>query len=152
MEEVAFALDLLVPAKFTVVCTGAMQSPEAPAFDGIANLNAALAFVDCIGAASGRTFISLAGVVLGAFGATKVESLSPNTHATPFKDPWKGPAAEVKRDLRVTHHHIGYGRGSNLVIAPGSGEPTVPIISAGLGETGDWLTMLSKDSFDGLVV
>jgi L-asparaginase len=75
MEEVAFALDLLMPPEFTVVCTGAMHSPEDPDFDGISNLNAALAFIHDIGGANGRTFITLAGVVLGAFGATKVESL-----------------------------------------------------------------------------
>lgn len=152
MEEVAFALDLLVPPEFTVVCTGAMQSPQAAGFDGATNLNAALAFLNNIGDASGRTFVALAGVVLGALGATKVESKSFDSYAAPFVDPWKGPAAEVDHSLQVSHHHVGYERSANLVVAPGYGEPTVPIISAGLGEMGDWLGMLSTNAIDGLVV
>ncbi len=146
IEEVAFALDLLVAGDGPVVVTGAMRNPTLPGADGPANLLASVQV-----AASGVTRGLGAVVVLNdeihaARFVQKTHTQSPAAFRSPLAGPlgWvaEGEPRLVARPLR--RHHVA--------VAPDSVDRPVAIYTAALGDDARLLGMVGQIGYAGLVV
>jgi L-asparaginase len=146
IEEVAFALDLLLDTSLPVVVTGAMRPAHLAGADGPANL------LDAVRAASSAalhgvgTVVVLGGEIHAARLVVKTHTQSPAAFGSPLGGPlgWVGEgrprlvarpagsaALELPRDLRA-------GR--------------VALLTATLGDDGTLLRAAVAESFDGIVV
>lgn len=144
IEEVAFALDLLLDVSLSVVVTGAMRPPGSPGADGPANLLSSVSL-----AASGLVRDIGVVVVLNdeIHAASQVRkshtgSLSAFTSATgPIGWISEGRPCLLARPITQ----------STLPLPPGGRTPRVPILTAGLGDDGSAVRALLGNC-DGLVV
>jgi L-asparaginase len=146
IEEMAFALDLLVDRDEPVVVTGAMRNPTLPGADGPANLLASVRVAASPSAAGLGTLVVFNDEIHAARFVRKGHTSSPAT----FRSPHAGPLgqvieARVRMALRVPHRrHIG--------CPPDSKDRQVALLSAVMGDDGRLLELVARTGYEGLVV
>jgi len=141
MEETAFLLDLLIRRPTPVVLTGAMRNPATPGADGPANLGAAV-----LTAASG---LDLRGVVVVMADEIHAAARVQKSHsASPAAITSDGGPLGFVSEGRVVLRSVPARR--TPIVPRGDGQPSVPIITLGLGDDGRGLR--AADGADGLVI
>jgi L-asparaginase len=129
IEEMAFALDLLVRSAKPVVVTGAMRNPQAAGADGPANLLAAVQTAASPAAAGLGCVVVLNDEIHAARLVVKRHTASPAAFASPLAGPL-GYVAEGRPRVLLRPLPIELDLGAALV--PGS----VALVTAVLGDDG----------------
>lgn len=144
LEEVAFALDLLVTPTRPVVVTGAMRNPAQVGADGPANIHNAV-----VVAASGE---DLGGVVVSLGDEVHAARFAAKRHATrpaAFVSPGAGPIGLVLEDRLVVHTRPR-PLGVAVPMARTDRAVRVPIVTVAVDDDG--LLLDAAAAADGLVV
>lgn len=146
MEEVAFALDLLVSASQPVVVTGAMRAAHLAGADGPANL------LDAVGVAVSPQFrdvgavVVLGGEIHPARLVVKTHTQSPAAFASPSAGPIGWVAEGRPRLLLRPAARPGLELSEPLEAA------RVALITIGLGDDGALVRAAAREPFDGMVI
>lgn len=144
LEEVAFALDLLVTPTRPVVVTGAMRNPSQVGADGPANIHNAV-----VVAASGT---DLGGVVVTLGDEVHAARFAAKRHATrpaAFVSPGAGPVGLVLED-RLAVHSRPRPLGVTAPLVRTDRIVRVPIVTVAVDDDG--LLLDAAGAADGLVV
>ena len=144
LEEVAFALDLLIDDERPVVVTGAMRSADAPGADGPANLRAAVLVAASPAARALGTLVVMDDGVHAARFVRKTHASRPSA----FTSPEAGEIGrliegKVRLVMRVAPLSLG---------APVSAVPPVALLRCALGDDGRLVGGLLDQGYRGLVV
>ncbi|MHB1569580.1 MAG: asparaginase [Acidimicrobiales bacterium] len=144
LEEVAFALDLLVDDERPVVVTGAMRSADAPGADGPANLRAAVAAAVSPKARGLGTLVVMSDEIHAARYVRKTHSSRPSA----FASPEAGPLGHlVEGEVRVATRVAALSLGARVdVVSP------VALLRCTLGDDGRLVGALLSQGYRGLVV
>jgi L-asparaginase len=146
IEETAFFLDLLHRGPKPIVVTGAMRAAGDPAYDGPANLTAAVRV-----AASPEAAVADVGAVVVLDGTIEAADDVTKTHASAF-DTFRalnrGPLGRVTGD-RVM---IDASRGPRRGVATDRAAERVYLVTATVATTGAPIAALHADGADGFVV
>lgn len=146
LEEVAFALDLLVGGPEPVVVTGAMRAAHLPGADGPANL------IDAVSVAASTQFRGVGGLVVlgGEIHAARLVVKGHTQLPSAFASPSAGPVGWVAE-----------GR-PRLALRPAArpglelGEPLeaarVALLTVALGDDGTLVRAAAGAGFDGMVI
>ena len=145
IEEVAYALDLLVPTDAPVVVTGAMRNPTMAGADGPANILAAIRVAISPGARGLGCLVVLGDQIHAARWVQKTHTASPAAFASPGHGPL-GEVAEGRVRLPVVPRH----RSPALRPDPAR-RVRVGLATIVLGDDGSLAEALG-DRADGLVV
>jgi L-asparaginase len=146
VEEMAFALDLLVDRDEPIVVTGAMRNPTLPGADGPANLLASVRVAASPSAAGLGTMVVFNDEIHAARYVRKGHTTSPAA----FRSPSAGPLgwiveARVRIAFRLPHrHHV-----ECPLLAK---DRQVALLSAVLGDDGRLLGLVAQAGYEGLVV
>lgn len=146
LEEVAFALDLLVRSDKPVVVTGAMRAPHLAGADGPANLLAAVQAASAPALHGVGTVVVLNGEIHAARLVIKGHTQSPDAFVSPLGGPL-GWVAEGKPRLALRPG----GRpelGLRADLRPGR----VALLAAWLGDDGTLVAAAAASGYDGLVL
>ncbi len=144
LEEVAFALDLLVDDTRPVVVTGAMRSADAPGADGPANLRAAVLVASSPAAMGLGTLVVMDDEVHAARFVRKTHSSRPSAFASPEAGPLgRLVEGEARFTTRVTALSLG---------APVGTAPPVALLRCALGDDGRLVQGMLDHGYRGLVV
>ncbi|HVF98673.1 MAG TPA: asparaginase [Chloroflexia bacterium] len=149
LEEVAFALDLLLDREAPVVVTGAMRNPTLPGADGPANLLAAVRVAASPQARDLGVLVVLDDQVHSARYVQKTHT----TGTAAFRSPLAGPLGwvvegRVRVNTRpVPRPRIQWGSGSEL-------PPVVPValLTVSLGDDGRLVDLVRQAGYGGLVI
>lgn len=144
LEEVAFALDLLVDDDRPVVVTGAMRSADAPGADGPANLRSAVWVAADSSAAGLGTLVVMGDEIHAARFVRKSHASSPAA----FTSPDAGPLGSVVEDgvrLQTRVERLSLGE-------PVGAVPPVALVRCALADDGRVLGTLLGLGYRGLVV
>lgn len=145
LEELAFALDVLVDVPVPVIVTGAMRNPTLPGADGPANVRAAV-----VAAAAGADLGGV-GVLLGdELHAARLVAKRHATRPAAFASADAGPVGAVVEDELVVHSRVPRLPLSVPRVAA-TPHVRVPILTLGLGDDG-LLLRLAGEHADGVVV
>lgn len=145
LEEVAYALDLLVSAGPPLVVTGAMRRPDQPGADGPANLLAAIRTAASPRARNHGVLVVLNDEIHAGRWARKHHTV--NTAA--FSSWPHGPLGTVvEGKVRLPYAPVRKRRKMRL----SNSAPVVPIVQLGLGTSPAELSWLDAPSISGLVV
>ncbi|OYV60415.1 MAG: hypothetical protein B7Z69_04210 [Actinobacteria bacterium 21-73-9] len=144
LEEMAFALDLLVDDLRPVVVTGAMRAADAPGADGPANLRAAVLVAASPQARGLGALVVMDDEVHAARFVRKTHASRPSA----FTSPEAGPLgrlieAEVRFVTRVAPLSLGARVGA---------VPPVALVRCALGDDGRLVGVLLDQGYRGLVV
>ncbi|WP_024357776.1 asparaginase domain-containing protein [Leucobacter chironomi] len=143
LDEVPFAVDLLVRARIPVACTGAMRTPDRPGADGPANIQDCLDYL--AGAVAAETVVILGGMVHPAAYVRKTHTLLPDAFASaPI-----GPCGVMVEGSFFRHRAPVERPVLDLASGNGSG---VLLLTAALGDAFAWLPGLFPGHYRGLVV
>jgi len=132
IEEMAFALDLLVRSPKPVVVTGAMRNPQAAGADGPANLLAAVQTAAAPAAAGLGCVVVLNDEIHAARLVVKRHTVSPAAFASPLAGPL-GYVAEGRPRVLLRPAPVDLGLGDAV------GPRPVGLVTVVLGEGGDAL-------------
>jgi L-asparaginase len=145
LEEVAYALELIVTTTIPVVVTGAMRNAGRPGADGPANLLAALRVAASPAANDLGVLVVLEDEVHLARAVRKMHTSSP--HA--FASPGLGPVGWVTEDrVRV----VLVPRAPRDRVAPSGQVPAVALVRLSLGDDGRMLGALTSLGYVGAVI
>jgi L-asparaginase len=146
IEETAFFLDLLHPGPKPIVVTGAMRAAGDPAYDGPANLTAAV-----LVAASPEAAVADLGAVVVLDGTIEAADDVTKTHASAF-DTFRalnrGSLGRVE-DGRVV---MAASRGPRRRVSATRAAERVYLVTATVATTGAPIAALHADGADGFVV
>ena len=145
IEEVAYALDLLVRADAPVVVTGAMRNPTMAGADGPANILAAIRVAISPGARGLGCLVVLGDQIHAARWVQKTHTASPAAFASPGHGPL-GEVAEGRVSLPVVPRHR-----SHALRPDPARRVRVGLATIVLGDDGSLAEALG-DRADGLVV
>ena len=147
LEEIAFALDLLLGAHARTVVTGAMRAADAPGADGPANLQAA-ALTAVNGGLRGRGVVAVLNDTIHA--ARAVEKKHTN-RTDAFESPGWGPAGLISEGSVVFH---GLLRRPSVLdgVGPDMRCPPVALWEAGFGDDGRLLDAIGTAGYEAVVV
>ncbi len=143
LEELAALCALTYDGQAPIVLTGANRPAAAPGADGPANLLDAVAVAASERAAGLGVLVVFAGEIHAAMSARKVDSTGPAA----FGSPVAGPIGRVVDGRVWLHSRPVLGP----ALAPATLEHRVTIVTAALGDGGDWLAA-AAGAADGLVV
>ncbi len=144
LEEVAFALDLLVEDERPVVVTGAMRSADAPGADGPANLHAALLVAASPEARGLGALVVMDDEVHAARFVRKTHASRPSAFASPESGPL-GRIIEGRVRLVTRVASLALGARVGAV-------PPVALLRCALGDDGRLVSGLLASGYRGLVV
>lgn len=149
LEEVAFALDVLLERDTPVVVTGAMRNPTLPGADGPANLLAAVQVAASAQAWGLGTLVVFNDEIHAAHYVQKTHTTSTAT----FRSPLTGPLGwVVEGRVRILNRPIKRPR---ISLAPG-GTPgaivPVALLTMSLGDDGRSIDLVQQAGYGGLVV
>ena len=145
LEEVAFALDLLVGSDRPIVLTGAMRFANQPGSEGPANLKAAIAVAADPEAAARGVLVVMNDEIHAARFVAKANTISTAAFSSaPF-----GPLGIV-REGRPFWAFRPNARLTSWKPEPRT--PQVPVVTPGFGDEGHYLETLIADPPDGVVV
>jgi len=146
IEEMSFALDLLIDDERPVVVTGAMRTPAEAGPDGPANVRAAL----CVAASPSARGLGCVVVMNDQIHAARFVRKSHTTNPSAFASPTCGPIGWVADDrVRVVL------RPDPLTARPGPDVgpvPPVAILSMGLGDDARLLDAVTATGYAGVVI
>jgi L-asparaginase len=146
LEEISFALDVLVNSEAPVVVTGAMRRPGVPGADGFRNLISAFMVARADTARGLGTLIVFDDTVHSARFVIKGHT---NSIAS-FRSSTIGPIGWLSEgDVRIGARPRHQRR---IAIRPGAPEPRVGILKVFLGCDGAFVQAIAQLKFDGLVV
>jgi L-asparaginase len=146
LEEVAFALDLLVRSPKPVVVTGAMRAPHLAGADGPANLLAAVNTAASPQLHGIGTVVVLGDEIHAARLVIKQHTQSPAAFASPLAGPLGWVAEGTPRiALRPA------GR-AELGLPPGLTPARVALVTASLGDDGGLVAAAAQGGYDGVVI
>jgi L-asparaginase len=148
LEEVAFALDLLLDRDTSVVLTGAMRNPTLPGADGPANLLAAVQVAASPQARGLGTLVVFNDEVHAARYVQKTHTTSPAT----FRSPLTGPLGwVVEGRVRILNRPT---RRPRILLAQGTLSTIVPmaLLTVSLGDDGRLIDLVQQAGYGGLVV
>jgi L-asparaginase len=143
LEESAFLADLMHGADTPVVFTGAQRAPGALGFDGQINLMDAFAVAASDAGRSLGAVIVFAGRILAARHARKRRTTAPDAFAAEGGDIGRVSGGEVQLFARPVRSPPMAFHGL---------DPTVEIVTAGLGASGRILDMLAGQGARGVVL
>lgn len=147
LEEVAFALDLLLAGKVPVVVTGAMRNPTLLGADGPANLLSAVR----VAASPHARSLGVLVVFNDEIHAARYVQKTHTTSTAAFRSPLSGPLGWiVEGRVRIANcpsprPHLGWQAGSMLPIVP------VALLKASLGDDGRLIDLVRQAGYAGLV-
>ena len=145
LEEVAFALDLLIDSDRPMVLTGAMRFANQPGAEGAANLKAAFEVASDPEAGGRGVLVVMNDEIHAARFVTKANTMSTGAFSSaPF-----GPLGIVQEGRPVWAFRPNSWPGK-LPAAPVS--PQVPVLTPGFGDDPGFLEMLLANPPDGAVV
>ena len=145
LEEVAFALDLLLGSERPIVLTGAMRFANQPGSEGPANLKAAIAVASDPAAAGRGVMVVMNDEIHAARFVAKANTISTAAFSSaPF-----GPLGIV-REGRPFWAFRPNARATPLKPEPRT--PQVPVVTPGFGDDSHYLEALIADPPDGVVV
>lgn len=149
LEEVAFALDLLLDREAPVVVTGAMRNPTLASADGPANLLAAVR----VAASSEARGLGVLVVLNDEVHAARYVQKTHTTGTAAFRSPLTGPLGwVVEGRVRVNNRPV---RRPRVEWEPG-GEvaPVVPValLTVSLGDDGRLVDLVRQAGYGGLVI
>jgi L-asparaginase len=146
IEEVSFALDLMVEGDAPVVVTGAMRNPTLAGADGPANLLAAVQVAACGAARDLGTLVVFDDEIHAARFVQKTHTQSPATFRSNLTGPigWvaEGTPRVVLR-LPMRHH---------VAVPAGATDRPVALYTASLGDDGRLLKAIDQLGYAGLVI
>jgi L-asparaginase len=146
IEETAFALDLLVPDPKPVVVVGAMRTADAPDADGPRNLRDAIRCAGEPGLREQGTVVVMAGLILPADDAVKVDS----ERLEAFAAPNRSPLGEVdEAGVRVT------GRGTRrrpMPVLPEAAAEPIALVTATVAMDGTAVRLWRPSGPRGFVI
>ena len=148
LEEVAFALDLLLDSVVPVAVTGAMRNPSLPGADGPANLLAAMR----VAANSQARGLGVVVVLNDEVHAARYVRKTHTTSTSAFRSPLTGPLGwVVEGRVRIASRPTSRPR---LGWEPGNTPPIVPValLSVSLGDDGRLIDLVQQAGYGGLVV
>ncbi|MDI7274548.1 MAG: asparaginase [Anaerolineae bacterium] len=146
IEEVAFALDLLVAGDGPVVVTGAMRNPTQPGADGPANLLAAVQVAASPQARGLGALVVFADEVHAARFVQKAHTQSTGA----FRSRLAGPIGWVAEGrVRIVARPIGR---RHLVLPADAPDRPVALVTLALGDDGRLLRAVEGLGYAGLVV
>lgn len=145
LEEVAFALDLLVRSDRPIVLTGAMRFSNQPGSEGPANLKAAIEVASDPDAAGRGALVVMNDEIHAARFVVKANTISTAAFSSaPF-----GPLGIVAEGRPFW----AFRPNRNAVkLKAEANSPQVPILTPGFGDDSKYLEMLAADPPDGVVV
>lgn len=146
IEEVAFALDLLVDREEPVVVTGAMRNPTLPGADGPANLLASVLVAGSEAARGLGTVVVLGDEIHAARSVRKTHSQAPAAFSSPLTGP-VGYLAEGEARVAVRpapQRHVS--------LPSDSRDRAVALYKVGIGDDGRLLREIANLGYEGLVV
>ncbi|MCL8208317.1 MAG: asparaginase [Actinomycetia bacterium] len=147
LEEVAFALDLMLRQEAPVVVTGAMRDPTRPGADGPANLAAALRVAATPAARGLGTLVVMNDEVHAARFVRKAHTTRPDAFTSAPLGPL-GWISEGEVSIRLRP----VGELPHLPSLPKSPPPRVAVVTAALFEDGDDVRTLPERGYAALVV
>jgi L-asparaginase len=148
LEEVAFALDLLLDTAVPVVVTGAMRNPALPSPDGPANLLAAVR----VAANSQARGLGVLVVFNDEVHAARYVQKTHTTSTAAFRSLLTGPLGWVVEgrvrigNRLVSRPRLGWEPGDTLPIVP------VALLSVSLGDDGRLIDLVQQAGYGGLVI
>jgi L-asparaginase len=146
LEEVVFALDLLLEADAPVVVTGAMRNPTLPGADGPANLLASVRVAASQVARGLGALVVLNDEIHAARFVQKTHSASPAAFQSPITGPIGWVAEGTPRVvLRPPRRH-------RVAVPADAPDRPVALVTAALGDDGRTLDALERLGYEGLVV
>ena len=146
IEEVAFALDLMLDIAMPVIVTGAMRNPTRPGNDGPANILAAVQLAASDSARNLGVAVVLNDEIHAARFVRKAHSSSPAT----FRSDPLGPIGWISED----HVRLQLRPDRQPALAPvcAHASAKIAIIKMALGDDGTLVQAAMKAGFDGLVI
>ena len=145
LEEVAFALDLLVRSERPVVLTGAMRFANQPGSEGPANLKAAIAVASDPSAMGRGAMVVMNDEIHAARFVAKANTISTAAFSSaPF-----GPMGIVREGQPFWAFRPN-ARATRFAAEPRT--PQVPVVTPGFGDDGHYLESLIADPPEGVVV
>ncbi|MEA2575039.1 MAG: L-asparaginase [Chloroflexia bacterium] len=148
LEEVAFALDLLLDREEPVVVTGAMRNPMLPGADGPANLLAAVRVAASPVARGLGTLVVFNDEIHAARYVQKTHTTSPAAFRSSLNGAlgWvtEGRVRILNRPLARPHVHWHPGSVLQVVL--------VALLSASLGDGGRLIDLVQEAGYGGLVI
>jgi L-asparaginase len=146
IEEMAFAIDLLVAADLAVVLTGAMRGPDRPGSDAPANLLGAITVAACADARGLGPLVYFNDEIHAARSVRKRHTSLPSA----FESPATGPVGYVtERRVRIVNRPAGRA----VLTLPESTRPArVAIVTVGFDDDGALLPAAVEQGYDGIVV
>ncbi len=144
LEEVAFALDLLVDDERPVVVTGAMRSADVTGADGPANLRAAVLVAASPSARGLGALVVMGDELHAARFARKTHASRPAA----FSSPEAGPLGRlVEGEVRLVTRVAPLSLGARVEVVP-----PVALLRCALGDDGRLVSGLAQAGYRGLVV
>lgn len=148
IEEVAFALDLLLDRDEPVVVTGAMRNPTLPGADGPANLLAAAHVAASLQARGLGTLVVFNDEVHAARYAQKTHTTSTGAFASPATGPlgWVVEGRVRIANRPASRPRLGWEHGDPLPVVP------VALLPVSLGDDGRLIDRVQEAGYGGLVI
>jgi L-asparaginase len=147
MEETAFVLDTVRDPRFPVALTGAMRHPDQPGADGPANLLAATAVAASTEAAGIGTVVVMGDEIHAGALVQKTHATRPSAFSSPGAGPIGFVSEGTPRILAMPRT-----RARVALADVGGGNPSVALITIGLGDDGSLVRLAGKGGYGGLVV
>ena len=145
LEEVAFALDLLIDSDRPIVITGAMRFANQPGSEGAANLKAAFEVASDSGAGGRGVMVVMNDEIHAARFVTKANTISTAAFSSaPF-----GPLGIVQEGYPVWALRPNSRPGK---IPAARVSPQVPVLTPGFGDDPKFLELLLSSPPDGAVI
>jgi L-asparaginase len=146
LEEVAFALDLLMDTPVPVVVTGAMRHPELLSPDGPANVASALS----VAASEGARDLGVLVVMNELVHAARFVQKTHTSSLVAYRSRSAGPLGSISEGvvaipLRIT-------RLPTLVVPPDLEPSEVVLVTTALDDHGLWLDLIGGDQVAGAVI
>jgi L-asparaginase len=146
IEEVAFALDLLVQARGPLVVTGAMRTPQQAGADGPANLLAAVQAASSPELRGLGCVVVMGGEIHAARFVLKRHTANPAAFASPLTGPI-GWVAEGRPRVALRPPDLQRPR-----VPPDATAGRVALVSAVLGDDGGLVRAAVHSDYDGIVL
>ncbi|MEV0072428.1 MULTISPECIES: asparaginase [unclassified Amycolatopsis] len=147
LEETAYFFELTWPHDVPVVVTGAMRNPSLPSADGAANLLAALTVAAEPRSRGRGALVAFNDDVHSARWVRKAHA----SHLEAFSSNPAGPLGLVA-ERNVHYFHPAGGRPSALQVESADFSGLVPLLEAGIADSGELLKLVLDGGAGGVVV
>ncbi len=144
LEETAYFLDLTLPLNIPVVVTGAMRSSNELGADGPVNLISSVRTAIEASSRNKGVLVVFNDEIHAARHVTKTHT----SNVATFQSPQYGPIGTISK--RAVHYHHAPLIREHYAIS--KAEANVPLIKAVAGMDPNWLSFLTTQPIDGLVV